>query len=246
MIALCVSIGVLCYAPGRGDHNTIGTQPTPVRCNAEHARRCPHMGRQVVSGKGGVRVQSSGDNGTVLVLASGGIDSTACLSFFLGRGSRVNALFLDYGQPAVSQEEQAVTAICAHYDVPLAKVTCSGLGEIAGGLVVGRNAFLLYAALMAIGVRPGMVGIGIHHGTTYPDCTEQFLHIMQSSFDLYTDGRVIINAPFLDWSKPMIWDYCKTTNVPLHLTYSCELGREQPCGECLSCRDLEALYAGED
>lgn len=36
----------------------------------------------------------------VLVLLSGGIDSTACLDFYLQLGRPSCALFVDYGQPA--------------------------------------------------------------------------------------------------------------------------------------------------
>lgn len=191
-------------------------------------------------------MQSRRVEGDVLVLASGGVDSTACLVFFLQQGCSVDTLFIDYGQPAVGREEQAATAICNHLGVPLTKLTFAGLPEMADGFIIGRNALLLHAALMVLGRHAGMIGMGIHAGTRYPDCTEEFLRIMQSSLDLYTDGQVLINAPFLRWSKQMIWDYCKNAGVPLHLTYSCELGREQPCGECLSCRDLEALHASKD
>jgi 7-cyano-7-deazaguanine synthase len=65
---------------------------------------------------------------------------------------------------------------------------------------------------------------------------------MQSSFDLYTDGCIRIGVPFIKWNKRMIWDYCKTKKIPLEITYSCELGQDQPCGQCLSCKDLEALH----
>ena len=107
----------------------------------------------------------------------------------------------------------------------------------------GRNAFFLHAALMAFKYTTGIIAIGVHSDTPYYDCSEQFIRDMQLSFDLYTDGRVGIGAPFLHWNKRDIWEYCHSKKVPIQLTYSCELGRDQPCGQCLSCKDLEALHA---
>lgn len=183
---------------------------------------------------------------SVLLLLSGGIDSTACLNFFREQGREVRALFIEYGQPAASKEEEAATAISLHYDTPLTILRCRGLGRIGKGFVLGRNAFFAHAALMTFDNHAGLIAMGIHAGTTYADCTEHFLTIIQSSLDLYADGRIVISAPFIRWDKRMIWDYCRAANVPLQLTYSCELGKDQPCGKCLSCKDLEALYACED
>jgi 7-cyano-7-deazaguanine synthase len=66
---------------------------------------------------------------------------------------------------------------------------------------------------------------------------------MQKTFDLYTDGMVNISTPFIDWKKNEIYNYTKKNKIPVHLTYSCELGEKQPCGKCKSCKDLEYLYA---
>jgi 7-cyano-7-deazaguanine synthase len=46
-----------------------------------------------------------------------------------------------------------------------------------------------------------------------------------------------LGAPFATWTKQDIIAYCRTRNVPVHLTYSCERGTEPPCGTCLSCKD---------
>ena len=66
---------------------------------------------------------------------------------------------------------------------------------------------------------------------------------MQSIFDIYKNGLIKIDAPFLTFYKSQIYDYCIKEKVPLNLTYSCELGLKQPCGKCLSCKDLEKISA---
>lgn len=155
----------------------------------------------------------------------------------------MSGLFVNYGQLASLKEDSAVAAICHHYQIPLQRITVSGYANLSGGYVVGRNAFLLHAALMAFGHSAGIIALGIHSGTPYVDCTEGFLRHMQASFDLYADGRIRVDAPFIRWSKREIWEFCREAGVPVELTYSCENGLDQPCGTCASCQDLEALYA---
>jgi 7-cyano-7-deazaguanine synthase len=59
--------------------------------------------------------------------------------------------------------------------------------------------------------------------------------------DFYTYGKVVMAAPFVDWNKVDIAIYCVTEGLPMDLTYSCELGLDQPCGRCKSCIDLMTL-----
>ena len=148
---------------------------------------------------------------------------------------------LDYGQVAEVNELNAAAQICRHLDVPLAVSRCVGLGHFDAGLVKGRNAFLLFAGLMAFQRPSGILVLGIHAGTNYYDCSDEFIAKMQDLFDAYTDGQVRISVPFLKWNKREIWEYCKMRQLPIELTYSCEAGSLPPCGRCLSCRDLEEL-----
>lgn len=182
----------------------------------------------------------------VIALVSGGIDSTACLAFYQDTGFSITGLYVDYGHRASSKEDAASAAICNHYGIRRLKIACQGFESRSDGFIPGRNAFLLLASLMAFPDHVGMIALGIHSGTSYADCTASFVDQMQACLSVYTDGRVIVSAPFLDWTKREIWDYCRSVAVPLDLTYSCELGLMQPCGKCLSCKDLEALNAGQE
>lgn len=180
----------------------------------------------------------------VLVLLSGGLDSCACASYYIAQGASVSALFVDYGQISSQREVDAALKICDHYNISLDKITISGFQSWAGGYIPGRNSFLLYTSMMHFRHTTGIIALGIHAGTNYSDCSREFVQTMQVSFDIYTDGCIHIGAPFINLNKREVWNYCKLENVPIELTYSCELGREQPCGECLSCKNLEVLYAG--
>jgi len=179
----------------------------------------------------------------VLVLLSGGIDSTATVHFYKTQGNSVSGLFIDFGQISGKREEAASEFIADFFKIKLHKVKCSGINSKKSGYISGRNAFLLHTALMNFPFKKGIIAIGIHSGTNYIDCSNSFAIMMQQSFDLYTDGQVNIGTPFINWKKNEIYYYSQKNGIPLHLTYSCELGKKQPCGECISCKDLEALNA---
>lgn len=177
----------------------------------------------------------------VLVLLSGGIDSSACINYYLAKKFNVSALFIDYGQIAAGPELKAAELISNYYDITLEKIVISGNSKWSNGFVMGRNAFLLFTALMNFKYESGLISIGIHSGTTYWDCSENFVELIQKSYNAYSNGCISLDIPFIKWNKREIWDYCINEKVPIDLTFSCELGKIQPCGECLSCKDLEAL-----
>lgn len=179
----------------------------------------------------------------VTVLLSGGLDSTACLEYYRQRRARLRALFVNYGQPAHRDESRAAVQIAKGFDIPLKRIAVSGL-RIGGGMIVGRNGLLLSIALMVVTKRPTLISIGIHAGTLYGDCTPQFVNDMQTLFDLYADGTIRVDAPFLDWTKREIVSFCEESALDLSCTYSCESGGSRPCEMCPSCRERKALNVG--
>lgn len=186
--------------------------------------------------------QGDDEDGALLVLASGGIDSSTLLRMCSDWGLRPSALFVDYGQPAASAERAAVKRICAHLDVPLSTIRHQGM-PVGVGEIRGRNAFLLHTALLDFPASSGVIAIGIHGGTGYIDCSPQFLETMQRSYDLHTNGAITIAAPFLHWAKGDICAVAQHLHLPIAHTYSCE-GGNSPCGLCRSCRDRELLVCG--
>jgi 7-cyano-7-deazaguanine synthase len=166
---------------------------------------------------------------------SGGIDSTACVGYYISQECNVSALFVDYGQASVKHERKAASAVADYFGIPLKQLNVSGC-NINDGYIKARNAMLLSTALMSFEHRSGIVALGIHSGTPYVDCSPDFKHLMQQIYDLYEDGRVRIDAPFLNWTKSEIWDYALTLNVPLELTYSNNLGSLSPIADHLRVR----------
>ena len=178
----------------------------------------------------------------VIILLSGGIDSTATLHFYVNLGYTVQTIYIKFGQIAAKKEWLAVRKINKYYNVKSQKIELDFSNNFKDGFIQGRNLFLVSAALLTGNISHGQIGIGIHYGTNYVDCSRGFLDKCNEIFTLYTGGKITLSAPFVDWTKKQIFDYCRLEKIPLELTYSCELGKNQPCGECSSCKELTALY----
>ncbi|MBA7670554.1 7-cyano-7-deazaguanine synthase [subsurface metagenome] len=172
-----------------------------------------------------------------IVLASGGIDSTACISFYKELGYDVEALFINYGHPANPIEHTCLEKICRNYKIPLSLLKLSGVTIDSQREIRGRNAFLILSALLARPIHSGLLSIGIHSGIPYYDCGERFISKIADLVSDYTKGTVKLDLPLIDMDKLTVIQYCKIHKVPLELTYSCEAGSVPPCGKCPSCKD---------
>jgi 7-cyano-7-deazaguanine synthase len=180
---------------------------------------------------------------TVTVLLSGGIDSTACVHFYIRQRFRVRPVFVDYGQPASKAESKSARAVSAFYRLPLRTISIHGPRIPRSGEILARNLALVSSALMDVGLGTNLIALGIHAGTRYFDCSRAFTRLCERLLEGYTDGRVRIAAPFLAMNKGQVWKYCKLNHVPVNLTWSCEASSTKPCGKCLSCKDKESLLA---
>lgn len=174
----------------------------------------------------------------VHVLLSGGMDSAACVAFHLAAGRKVIGMFADYGQAAAHAEQAAARRVAGHYGISLRVLTLAGGRGTGAGLIPGRNGFLIFAALLDIGPARATIAIGVHAGTTFHDCSLDFIERMDDLAGACSGGNVRVDAPFADAHKYQVYEYARLHGVPLELTYSCEQGTEPPCGSCLSCMDV--------
>ena len=178
-----------------------------------------------------------------LVLASGGIDSSAALALATSSFSRVVGLFVDFNQPALDAESSAHRKITSHFGLESRTVRYRGRG-VGQGEIRGRNAFFLQTALMEFPLESGAVVIGVHAGTPYRDCSPEFIELMARSFEFHTGGRITISAPFVNLTKSDVFRIAGDADVPLASTHSCEAS-SRPCGSCDSCVDRAVLLPGE-
>lgn len=106
-----------------------------------------------------------------------------------------------------------------------------------------RNGVMLsYAASLAESMDIGFIAIGIRevtHGSTYPDCSDDFVHSMYNSIGIGTTNDVSLLVPFMYYSmnKVDIVRYAIEYGIDLSYTYSCYNGNIPPCGTCPTCLD---------
>lgn len=175
-----------------------------------------------------------------LILFSGGLDSLAALHFYQSHNYTVKLLFVDYNHLSNTKEFEAVKAISSYAKVSYSKIKVESTITLSDGFICGRNSLLIFSALFINPFEQGTIAMGLHKGLSYVDCSQDFLIRCQSVIDTYND-RIKLQAPFLNWSKKEIWNYCVDNSLPVKMTYSCELGEDMPCGKCLSCEDYYSL-----
>ena len=180
---------------------------------------------------------------TVLVLASGGIDSTACIHYYMLNGYFVETLHVDYGHAAFEQERHSLMLICDHYGLPYRFTKIDGIqwSVHQGDELIGRNLLLAAIGLSAFTARHGLIALGLHDGSNYADCSREFQELLRQLSQLSSRFMIDFDFPFGNWTKSQIVGFCNEHKTPLSLTYSCTQGTAMACGSCSSCLERNDL-----
>lgn len=203
----------------------------------------------------------------VLVLLSGGIDSTTALYDAFNKYNEVAAVSFNYGSKHNKRELMFASHHCKtlnirHEIIELpfmntlfkSDLLQSG-GDIPDGhykensmkrtVVPFRNGIMLsITAGFAESIGAEGIVIAAHTGdhTIYPDCRENFMSSMSDAISLGTFAHVQIISPFIDIDKTAIVKIGKTLKVPYQYTYSCYKGFELHCGVCGTCVERKEAF----
>jgi len=175
----------------------------------------------------------------VVVLASGGIDSTALIDFYLRQGMRVEGIHFQYGQNNGESELKSFEKVKTFYQIEGKVIKLDFSLSKKQDEIIGRNTVFLFVA--GFSTEAKKIALGIHADTPYYDCSRAFLRDSQKILDGYFAGTVQVDAPFIDLNKIDILTYCTEFKVPIELTYSCQRQNNWPCGVCPTCRELTLL-----
>lgn len=210
-----------------------------------------------------------------VVLLSGGLDSATSAAQAIADGYELIALSFNYGQRH-DRELVAAKQVAEHFeiknyfvvDVNLAQWGGSALTDHAVDVptngvqsdiipityVPGRNTVFLSIALSlaeAKGAEAIYLGINAVDYSGYPDCRPEYLEFVQQLARLSSkaglEGKAPkLIAPLVMDSKVDIVRRALGLGVPIHLTWSCYQGDDEPCGLCDSCRirDRALIDAG--
>lgn len=196
-----------------------------------------------------------------VVLLSGGLDSTTCLSVAMKEGYEVFPLSFDYSQRH-TRELESVKKIIEYYNIDthkLIKIENTGgsaltdmnidvpdydeTNKIPVTYVPARNIiFLAYAAGYAEAIEADTIFIGVNaiDYSGYPDCRPEFISAFEEVLRVGTKkgcegSKIKIETPLINMTKAEIIKLAVKNNVPLNLTTSCYKGGELACGVCDSC-----------
>ncbi len=179
------------------------------------------------------------DGSKVLILCSGGVDSTTLIPYYQDTDFEMKLFWVEYGQNSASMENLAVSRISKHYGLELIKLK-SGIKKPykIGFEYQGRNLFLVSLALLMFPYDYGIISAGIRFNFDYSDCSEPFVSQIKSMVEFLSNGRIGVDLPLVNSAKTAILEYCVLKEVPLEATYSCEQGNPSPCNTCPSCIEL--------
>lgn len=203
----------------------------------------------------------------IVLLHSGGIDSSVALYWLRNQGHQVFSLGLHYGQRH-NKELQYAKRLCERLDLNRKEVDISGVKtllskssqtgshEVPEGhyssesmkltIVPNRNMFMLSLAI-AWAVNDSLDGVcyAAHAGdhTIYPDCRPAFASAMKEAAKHCDWHSVELLSPFIEKTKHEIVEIGQNLNVPFELTWSCYKGLEYHCGKCGTC--VERIEAFE-
>ncbi len=200
---------------------------------------------------------------TAVCLVSGGLDSCVTLAVAASRGHALALLHVTYGQPTANRETRAFHEIadCFRAGRKLS-VDISHLRMIGGSALTDPNIELPAGQLDRIGIPTSYVPfrngnllsiatswaetLGARHifvgaveedSSGYPDCRGSFFEAFERAISAGTrpETEIKIEAPLLHLRKKEIVELGIRLNAPLHLTWSCYVGRDRACGVCDSC-----------
>lgn len=196
----------------------------------------------------------------VVLIYSGGMDSTILLYHLRSQGYDVRALSVDYGQRHCKELDRA-RSICRMIDIPHEVADLQGITHLLKGssltdseldvpdghyteeimkatVVPNRNMIMLAVAIgYAISLKAQFVAYGAHAGdhTIYPDCRPEFAAALNTAALLADWHQVELLRPFIKLTKAVIAKRGAELNVPFEMTWSCYKGGERHCGLCGTC-----------
>lgn len=190
----------------------------------------------------------------VLVLYSGGLDSTVLAYEAASVGYRVELISFYYGQ-CHSRELEAAKKIAQILAVPLGIVDIGAAGrllnssltnsEIEATVVPNRNSiFANIAAGIAISREIDTIALAVHGGdyAVYPDCRPVFIYRLTECLRAATGTELQVWTPYLYLYKYQIVLEGYELNVPFELTWSCYKGGEIHCGNCGACVERREAF----
>lgn len=185
----------------------------------------------------------------IVVLASGGIDSSLMMYMFKREGHEVFPLHINYGQLAEEKEWNALVKICDFLSLNPFRMDIPGFGRLPSGLTnpsldIHKDAFLptrnltfiTLGSAYAYSKSCNVVAIGLLANPIFPDQTKEFIERAKLSISTALGKNIEILTPLIDLDKRDVLRMAQKYGLP-NVTYYCHSGKDAPCGKCISCEE---------
>ena len=194
----------------------------------------------------------------VIVLHSGGLDSTLCLLMAIDEGYEPISLGINYNQRHIIETQYAYAQcnelqvqrklINVSWDKPIRKIPLNrSVEQIKSGVstafLEGRNIlFLSLASAEAAGLNAIQIWMGVNalDFSGYPDCSPEFIDAFQKMQDIGFPNGPKIKTPLINMTKPEIAQKALELGIRKGDTWSCYRPKVssdgiKPCHECDAC-----------
>lgn len=204
------------------------------------------------------------DKNKVLVVFSGGQDSTTCLFWAKRNFSEVYALSFIYGQKHANEVELArsiaeeagvkwdvmdvsfissLSTGCSLTDSSITMDQERPEGGVPNTFVPGRNMFFLSIAAVYArehGISHIVTGVSQTDFSGYPDCRDAFIKSLNVTLSLAMDEQFVIHTPLMWIDKCETWalaDELGVLDLIREKTLTCYNGVQgDGCGHCPACK----------
>lgn len=129
------------------------------------------------------------------------------------------------------------------------QIEASSNGKVSTYVPFRNGLMLSSVAALAMSIYPDDIThiyLGAHAddaaANAYADTSKAFTDAMFLAIDEGTYHQVKVEAPLVEMNKSQVVAEGIRLNVPYHMTWSCYVGGDIPCGECGTCKDcIEAF-----
>lgn len=203
----------------------------------------------------------------IVLIYSGGLDSTVLLYDLRSKGIDVLPLGINYGQRH-AKELMSAQKVCNQLGIKYHVADLSSIRPLIEGssqtdpavpvpeghyaeesmkltVVPNRNMIMLsIAAGYAISKKAESVAYAAHSGdhAIYPDCRHEFADALDIAIKLADWHPVSLLRPYIDFSKADIVKIGHNLGVPFVDTWSCYKGGDIHCGKCGTCVERKEAF----
>lgn len=183
----------------------------------------------------------------VLLLLSGGMDSTTLAFWLKDQGYLVECIYFDFSQGSPNGERSSSISVArslnANICILQSELQRESMESILKNLKDGTGIFMdvvilcIMAQVYAFNLKIGKIflGVVVDDVLLYPSLQIEFFRLIENLGNYWMGNNIQILTPFLNEKKISVMNIGKNLNVPFEKTWSCSMNLNIHCGLCDSC-----------